>query len=170
MAQIDFASGRVEFMKALKTFTETAISELIMPVRMQKGDEEQSYRAADVYLMRLPDSTSATKKAPYVLHQLITAKDEQPSGQNPKASAVVRSICCVYSDDEQEGGLMLLNLMERIRIALLRTTIIGNRYQLDMEAGVECLVYPDDTAPYFVGEMVTNWKLPSIEREVRQWL
>jgi len=170
MAEIDFASGRVEFMVALKSFTQEAIKELIMPVRMQKGDTEQTYRAADVYLMRLPDSTSATKKAPYVLHQLITAKDEQPTGQKPRASAVVRSICCVYSADEQEGGLMLLNLMERMRIALLRTTIIGNRFQLDMEAGVECLVYPDDTAPYFVGEMVTNWRVPSIEREVRQWL
>jgi hypothetical protein len=170
MAEIEFASGRVEFMVALKAFTEDAIKELIMPVRMQKGDAEQSYRAADVFLMRLPDSTAATKKAPYVLHQLITAKDEQPTGQKPRASAVVRSICCVYSDDEQEGGLMLLNLMERLRIALLQTTIIGNRFQLDMEAGVECLVYPDDTAPYFVGEMVTNWRVPSIEREVRPWL
>ena len=82
----------------------------------------------------------------------------------------MRSICCVYNDDEQEGGLMLLNLMERIRIALLRTTIIGDRYQLDMEEGVEAMVYPDDTAPYFVGELVTNWQLPSIEREVRKWL
>ncbi len=170
MAQIEFASGRVEFMVALKAFTQEEIKELIMPVRVQKGDTEQTCRPADVYLMRLPDSTSATKKAPYVLHQLITAKDVQPSGQKLRASAVVRSICCVYNSDEQEGGLMLLNLMERMRIALLRTTIIGNRFQLDMEAGVECLVYPDDTAPYFVGEMVTNWKLPPIEREVRQWL
>lgn len=166
----NFDSGHVDLLYKLKAFTEAAISELIMPVRLQKGDKEEGYRAASVYLMRLPDSTSATKKAPYVLHQLITGKDEQPSGQKPKSSAVVRSICCVYSADEQEGGLMLLNLMERIRIALLRTTIIGGRYQLDMEAGVECLVYPDDTAPYFIGEMVTNWALPAIEREVRQWL
>lgn len=170
MAQIDFSSGRVEFLTALKAFTEDAISELIMPVRMQKGDSVQSYRAADVFLMRLPDSTSAAKKAPYVLHQMITTKDEQPSGQKPKGSAMVRSICCVYSTDEQEGGLMLLNLMERIRIALLRTTIIGNRFQLDTETGVECLIYPDDTAPYFIGEIVTYWRLPTIEREVRQWL
>jgi hypothetical protein len=170
MAQIDFAASHVEFMTALKTFTENAIKELIMPVRMQKGDEEQSYRAADVYLMRLPDSSAATKKAPYVLHQIITGRDNQPSGENVSATATVRSICCVYNNDEQEGGLMLLNLMDRIRIALLRTTIIGNRFRLDMESGVELLVYPDDTAPYFVGELVTYWKLPSIEREVRTWL
>lgn len=170
MSQIDFASGRVEFLEALRIFTQDAIKDLILPKRMQKGDEEQTFRPADVFLMRLPDTNAAQKKVPYVLHQLITTKDKQPSGQKPRASAVVRSVYCVYSADEQEGGLMLLNLMERMRIALLRTTIIGNRFQLDMEAGVECLVYPDDTAPYFVGEMVTNWKLPPIEREVRQWL
>lgn len=26
--------------------------------------------------------------------------------------------------------------------------------------------YPDDTAPYFVGEMISTWKLPPVEREV----
>ena len=168
--QFDSASGRVKLMEELKVFTESATKELILPVRMQKGDENPSYRAAHVFLMRLPDSSAATKKAPYILHQLITAKDEQSGGQNAKAGAVIRSIFCVYSDDEQEGGMMLLNLMERLRIALLRTTIIGNRFQLDMDAGVECLIYPDDTAPYFVGEMVTNWSVPAIEREVRKWL
>ncbi len=166
----NFDSGSVDLLNALKGFTENAVSDLIMPVRFQKGDEEEGSRAAKVYLMRLPDSAAATKKAPYVLHQIITTKDEQPSGQTVRATAVVRSICCVYNSDEQEGGLMLLNLMERIRIALLRTTIIGKRYQLDLKAGMERLIYPDDTAPYFIGEMVTNWTLPTVEREVRQCL
>lgn len=166
----DFTSGCVGLLEALKTFTENATADLIMPVRFQKGDEEEASRAAKVYLTRLPDSSAATKKAPYVLHQIITTRDEQPEGQTVRASAVVRSICCVYNNDEQEGGLMLLNLMERIRIPLLRATIIGNRYQLDLEAGLEKLVYPDDTAPYFIGEMVSTWKLPAVEREVRQWL
>ena len=82
------------------------------------------------------------------------------------SSAKVRSICCVYNDDEQEGGLMLLNLMERIRVALLRQVVIGEQFTLDLEAGLEVLVYPDDTAPYFVGEMISTWILPPVEREV----
>lgn len=40
---------------------------------------------------------------------------------------MVRSIFAVYNDDEQEGGLMLLNLMERLRIRLLREVVIGRR-------------------------------------------
>ena len=61
---------------------------------------------------------------------------------------------------------MLLNLMERIRVALLRQVVIGEQFTLDLEAGLEVLGYPDDTAPYFVGEMISTWILPPVEREV----
>lgn len=157
---------RITLLERLRDFTKEATAELMMPMRMQKGDAEQKYRPADVYLMRLPDGTSATKKAPYVLHQLITGKDQQPSGNRIESTAHIRSICCVYNDDEQEGGLMLLNLMERLRVALLKQVVIGNQFTLDLDAGLEVLIYPDDTAPYFVGEMISVWKLPAVEREV----
>lgn len=157
---------KVVLLERLTAFTKDSISELIMPVRKQKGDTEQEYRAADVYQMRLPDSTSATKKAPYIIHQLITGKDAQSPGDHTQSQATVRSIFCVYSDDEQEGGLYLLNLMERLRIDLLKSRVLGNQFILDLSNGLEALIYPDDTAPYFAGEMVSNWILPSIEREV----
>lgn len=157
---------RITLLERLRDLTKDVTADLIMPTRLQKGDTEQGFRPAAVYLMRLPDGTSATKRAPYVLHQLITGKDQQTQGQRVASSAKVRSICCVYNDDEQEGGLMLLNLMERLRVSLLRQVVIGEQFTLDLEAGLESLVYPDDTAPYFVGEMISTWKLPAVEREV----
>ena len=163
-------SSRVDLLERLKEVTQDAIKDLILPVRIQREGEDQSYRSADVYLMRLPESKSATKKAPYIIHQLITGRDMQEEGQRVTSTVQVRSIFCVYSDDEQEGGLMLLGLMERLRIKLLKQVVIGERYQLDLTQAAEALIYPDDTAPYFAGEMVTTWKIPSIEREVRQWL
>lgn len=163
-------SSRVDLLERLKEVTQDAIKDLILPVRIQREGEDQSYRSADVYLMRLPDSKSATKKAPYIIHQLITGRDMQEEGRRVTSTVQVRSIFCVYSDDEQEGGLMLLGLMERLRIKLLKQVVIGERYQLDLTQAAEVLIYPDDTAPYFAGEMVTTWKIPSIEREVRQWL
>lgn len=137
-----------------------------MPTKMQKGDTETSVRAADVYCMRLPDSSAATKKAPYILHQVVTGKDVQKAQQKPDAGTLVRSVFCVYCDDEEEGALMLLNLMERLRIELLKTVVIGRQFELNLTEGVETLVYIEDTAPYYAGEMVTTWKMPSIEREV----
>ena len=160
--------NRIEFLKVLKDFTEQAVKELIMPTRVQKASEEQAYRAPDVYLMRLPDSKSATKKAPYILHQLITGTDLQERGNDVESSVVVRTIFCAYSDDEQEGALMLLNMAERLRIALLKQCAVGDRNQfaLDLSQKVEFLAYPDDTAPYYAGEMITTWWMPPVKREM----
>ena len=79
----------------------------------------------------------------------------------------VRTLFCVYSEDEQEGGLNLLNLMERIRISLMENPILDRQFRLDDEGGIEQLVYPDDTAPFFLGEMMTVWKMPPVRREER---
>lgn len=160
----------ITLLEQLKALTLEAVKDIILPVRLQKGDTEQKSRAAKVYLMRLPDSKSATKKAPYIIHQIVTSKDTQPSGRNEFGKCTVRTVFCVYCEDEQEGALHLLNLIERLRIQLLKQIVIGGQFQLDLEAGVEFLVYPEDIAPYFAGEMSTTWKMPSIEREVRQWL
>ena len=166
----DFGSNRIDFLETLGAFSKEQVKDLIFPTQIQREGEEQQYRAADIYLMRLPNSKSAMKKAPYVLHQLITARDQQNPGERISSRAQVRSIFCVYDHDEQEGSLMLLNLAERLRIALLKTVVIGKRYQLDLQEGLELLIYPDDTAPFYAGEMVSTWNIPSIEREVRQWL
>lgn len=160
----------ITLLEQLKLFTDDAVKDILLPVRLQKGDTEQQRRSADVYLMRLPDSTAATKKAPYIIHQFVTSKDTQPAGRQESGSSVVRSVFCVYCDNEQEGALYLLNLMERLRIRLLQQVIIGQQYQLDLEAGVEMLIYPENSAPYYAGEMSTTWKMPSVEREWRQWL
>lgn len=157
---------RIALLEQLRDFTKAVTKDIIMPTMMDKGDEEKTERPAEVYLMRLPDSRAAKKKAPYILHQLITGKDEQRSGERAESRAMIRTIFCVYHDNEQEGSLALLNLMERLRIELLRKAVIGNQFQLDLDASLETLVYPDDTAPFFAGEIVSTWKLPAVEREV----
>jgi len=163
--------NRITLLEQLRDITKTATGDIILPVKEQKGDAEKITRAADIHLMRLPDSRAAQKKAPYIIHQLITGKDIQPQGEDESASAVVRSIFCVYNDDEEEGSLMLVNLMERLRIHLLKQVVIGDQFQLDLVAGLESIIYPEDTAPYYAGEMVSTWILPAIQREVRSpWL
>lgn len=159
---------RAILLDRLKEFTEQAISGLLLPTKQEKGEKEKELRPADVYKMRLPDSNSAKKKAPYIIHQIITGKDLQKSGNLCQSETTIRSIFCVYCDDEQEGSLLLLNLMERLRIELLKKVIIAGQFQLllDDDNGIEALIYPDDTAPYFAGEMVSRWRLPAVEREV----
>lgn len=158
---------KVILLEQLKAFTEDSVHDLLLPVAQQKEDKElPAPRAAEVFRARLPDSKAAKKKAPYILHQIITGKDAQAPGQQETAVATVRTIFCVYNADEQEGGLALLNLMERLRLDFLEKGVVGNQFVLDREAGLESLIYPEDSAPYYAGEMISTWKLPIIERKI----
>ena len=159
---------RNDLLDALTTFTVEVTKDMLLPVKVQSSAETE--RPAAIYKMRLPDSKSAGKKAPYILHQIITGKDVQNDGEPLVSTVAIRSIFCVYCDDEQEGSLKLLELMERVRIGLLRKVLLEHRFQVDTKAGLETLVYPDDTAPYFCGEMMSNWIIPAVEREVAKWL
>lgn len=115
--------NRIDLLQTLKAFSEAATGDILMPVSVQKGDTDQAERAAEVHLMRLPDSKSARKKAPYIIHQLITAKDQQNEGQWPEATAQVRSIFCVYHANEEEGAILLFDFskfFDRVSHALTK--------------------------------------------------
>ena len=158
------------FLDVFVDFTKDAIKDFLLPVSPRE-DEENKERIPDVYKMRLPDRSSATKKAPYILHQVVTTSDKQNSGSIPYATVTIRTVFCIYHPSEgNEGPLALLELIERLRIAVLKSVSIGKVYQLDREAGLESLIYPEDTAPYYVGEMISVWKVPHVLMEVMQWL
>ncbi len=156
----------VGLLEALKRFCEDKTSRLKLPAALQKGDESKTERAPEVHTMRLPSSTSAKKYAPYILIQFVNGVDKQEPGQKTDSASLIRFIFCVYSENEEDGSMMLLNLLETIRAALLKTVSIENRYQLDRSLGLESLFYHEDTAPYFAGELVGTFTYPPIEREV----
>lgn len=169
---------KVGLLYALKDFTTETVKGLLMPVKRQKQDErEPKRRTAEVHLARLPDMTSFEKKAPFILHQAVTGEDvmgnvNKGSGMQIRreliSTCVIRSVFCVYHPDEQEGGLALLNLMEEMRIALLMYPTLNGVFELDLKEGISQMVYPETgergTAPFYLGEMVTVWKLPPIKR------
>lgn len=130
-----------------------------------------------MFLARLPDMTSFEKKAPFILHQAVTGEDglknaNKGTGRESRlelqSSAVIRSVFCVYHPDEEEGGLALLNIMEEMRIALLMYPTLNKVFELDLKEGINQMVYPETgergTAPFYLGEMVTVWKLPPVTR------
>jgi len=155
----------VMLLEALKRRTETATAELLLPVKPTKKEQEPEIRAPMVYKTRLPDEKASNKYAPYVLHTVVNTSYTQEPGNLPEGLVNVRTLFCVYSEDEQEGGLNLLNLMERIRISLMAKPILDRQFALDHKGGIEQLVYPDDTAPFYLGEMMTVWKMPPVGRE-----
>ena len=158
----------VMLLEAIKLRTEAATSELFLPVKPTKEEPNPGIRVPTVYKARLPDEKASTKYAPYVLHTIInTSYKHEPGEPVLTGLANVRTLFCVYSPNEQEGGLHLLNLMERIRIDLMANPILEKQFKLDYDDGIEQLVYPDDTAPFYLGEMMTTWKMPPVRREER---
>ena len=147
---------RLNLLDALTSFTNEVMREILLPVRRQKGDEaEPAERPPLVYRQRLPDIKSATAKAPYILHQIVTAE--------------VRSLFCVYGEDDQEGALRLLTTVEHFRQELLMHGVIGKQFALDLSQKLSTLYYTDNTAPYFCAELVSVWKIPSVNREAFAW-
>lgn len=157
---------KVALLDALTQLIADCTKDVNLPCAVQKGDEAATSRAPDVYRMRLPDSSAAKKIVPYILIQIITGADKQPEGERVYSTATVRFVFAVYSDNEEEGALHLLNLMERVRRRLLEDIVVAGMFQLDLAEGLESLAYPDDTAPYYAGEMIGTFYLPPIPRRV----
>ena len=164
-----------DLLDALKAFIEKITKDLILevypivnrvptPNNEKKSGGKVTNRAAEVHIMRLPSKDAETSRIPYVLLQLLTGDDMQEQGQEADSSCKLRIICATYSADASKGSIDLLNLITRIRIGLLKQGVIGDVFTL--RKPLEWACYPDDTGCYYLGEMITNWGLPTVTREV----
>lgn len=156
----------LELLDALKAFIEENTKDILLPVRVDRKSGEAKERPAEVYKMRLPTKDAETKRIPYILLQYIKSTDTQTAGQPPESSCMVRIVAATYSEDGEEGAMCVLNLLTRIRVALLRDGVIAERFML--KPPVEMIVYPDSTPPYYLGEMMTEWRMPIVESEVQK--
>lgn len=152
----------VVLLEGLKEFIEECTKDILLQVRTKPTEESSvSRRAAEVHLMRLPDKSSETILIPYVLLQFIDGRDEDDA----ESTCRVRVIVATYSDDNGIGSMDVLNVLTKIRIDLLKKGVISNQFSI--KKPLEYIVYPEDTAPYFMGEMMTVWEIPEIMREVQ---
>lgn len=156
----------LELLDALKAFIEENTKDILLPVRVDRKSGEAKERPAEVYKMQLPTKDAETKRIPYVLLQYIKSTDTQTAGEPPESSCMVRIVAATYSEDGEEGAMCVLNLLTRIRIAFLRDGVIAERFML--KPPIEMIVYPDSTPPYYLGEMMTEWRMPIVESEVQK--
>lgn len=162
---------RVVLLEAIKVRQAEDLKDLLMPTKPQKTKESEE-RTVEIFTGHLPDLKSETDKAPYIINSVLTSNFFRNPGEEPQCLVTVRSVMCVYNPLKEEGTPMLLNLLERIRISYMRNPILDNTFELlfDESHAMQDLVYPDDTAPFFMADQITVWKLPPVEREVRPWL
>ncbi len=155
-----------ELLHSLKLLCEDAVKDMTLPTAIQKGDTKIQKRPLEIYEMRLTDSKSYKKLAPYEIIQVVNTNHLQKPGDVPRYFATIRFVFCTVSDDEQEGSLMLLDLMETVQMRLLKEVRVGNLFLLNVNEPLEMLVYTEDSAPFYGGEMVGTFVLPETEREV----
>lgn len=124
-------------------------------------------RAMTVFLQKLPDAQSATKKTPYALIQAVTGTDAQKAGQEISGTASVRMVFCVYDENAEMGSLKMLTAVERTRISFLRNPVIGKAFEVDLTQKIERMYYQDDTGSYHIGEIAAVFKMPPIQREIQ---
>ena len=151
-------------LERLKEFTEETTKDMILEVRVKSGETGPKERAAEVYTMRLPNKDAETKQIPYILLQFIKGADDQKEGEQPESECAVRFVFATYSEDGGKGAMDVLNLITSIRFAVIIKC--GIVQQFSIKSTILYIVYPDSTPPYFMGEMMTLWEMPTIQREV----
>ncbi len=150
----------------LQKFIEENTKDILLEVKVRTGPATEKQRAAKVYKMGLPEKDDTTQQIPYVLLKVLTGADKREERQQKSSEVRVRMIVATYSQDGEQGPLALLNVILRIRERLQKQHIIGGRFCLKYP--FEYIIYQDMEAPYYVGEIMTAWSIPTIEREVQK--
>lgn len=145
-----------KLLEDLKEFIEAATAELYLKEK-NRGGEAPNERPPKLFLMRVPTKKEMQEQAPYVLLQLITGS---PNATSDNGTAKVRIVCVTYSEDESEGALSVLELITRIYTKILEQRQVGKYFAIENK--LEYLIYSDDTAPYYIGELITEWETPTV--------
>lgn len=181
---------RWDFLDAMASWTEELYKDILLPKNADPEEIEgvdhdalfeedgSAMTHLSVYRMRLPDYDSVTSPAPYCLHQIVTGTDGYDENGRDVSTVLLRSVFCIYHPFTEdltlrydEGAERAVEIAERFRIAVLREGMIANRFVLNLRAGqLETLYYPDDMRPYYITEVASNWDIPGVRREFRQYL
>ena len=114
----------INLLEALKAELENITKDLMLEVKTKKG-EEKTIKSPAVYLGQLPSKAEATQYVPYILVKALTGQDSQTAGQMPESECKTRIIVVAYSENSSTGYMDVLNVIDRIRIGLLKERIIA---------------------------------------------
>lgn len=161
----------IDLLECLEKFVKEKTADIKLQVRVDRNNPNaEKEKTAEVFKMQLPKKEDATGAIPYILLQIVNGKDDKPKNDTVfESTCNVRMVFATYSEDGEQGAYDVLNLILRLRRELETVGIIGERYALQMP--FEYLIYTDQPAPYYLGEAMTTWSIPTIKREVEAiWL
>ncbi|MRN51988.1 hypothetical protein [Paenibacillus monticola] len=114
-----------------------------------------------VHLGALPSKTAATRDDP--VFPLIIIRPMEGDSDKDESRAQVKLLFGTQSEDDS-GFIDVLNLMERVRILLMRQRIIDKKFRIEPDWKWKFL--EDQPEPQWICQAVTTWTLPQIRQEV----
>lgn len=124
------------------------------------GELAGDFTEPPVYLYDLPHKTKGNQSVdepPYIVIRATSGSDD--------AEASMVKVALVFGVKDSELGIATLsNLMERVRIALLRTRLLGKQFTLQEPYQWE--IFDEQPQPIYEGIATTTWMLPTIRQEV----
>lgn len=105
----------------------------------------------------LPDTTID------LVYPVIMIRPAEGEGDSGQGKIQIKLQFGTHSEEET-GLIMLLNLMERVRILLLRQSVLEQRFSLD--ASWTWKLDEEHPSAVWRGELTTTWALPQIRQEV----
>lgn len=156
----------VILLERLEEFVKEATKDIVLQVRVDRNSKESKERSPYVYKMQLPKRDDGTQKVPYILLQVLTGKDDKREREPEESTCQVRIIVATYSEDGGVGAYDVLNVITRIRSELKKTRVLAGQFVLDNP--LEYIIYPENKDPYYIGEMITNWSMPTVKQEVEE--
>lgn len=138
---------------------DTLIAEL-RKMKLQKLDEEE-WKDYSIYKQNEPFKDEDDPDGDYII---VIIDDEDTDKEDGRWMVTIQMILQVVSDrPENDGEVMLANLMNQIDFRFRRKGIIGGRYEMQKEAYKR---FNKNCPPgYYQSAYITKWKMPEISME-----
>ena len=103
-------------------------------------------------------TTASEMPYPHIVPRFLKCDDASDGSK-----VTVRIYCGAYSEDVETGWRDLMNLMEMVRLALLKQRTIAKKYRLQLPLTTETT--EDQPYPEWVGYITAEYLLPLPEEE-----
>lgn len=155
----------IMLLDAIQDFLEDKLKNVQFLVKPDEDDDETpAVRGVRIFQQRMPNPDDPTPYIPCVLLQMMNGEDKRLEDGQEESRTVVRFIVTLYDPDPEEGAKALSNLISTMRYEMEQAGVVGGRYELMRPMQYQFIV--DNTLPYHLAEMMTEWRIPSVERVV----
>lgn len=135
----------------------------LFPQKRETTDDPEKTVPLNFYPQALPykEGYDFANYAPYISVQLHNGRQEE---ETEPADAIVLLNIGIYDDSEDnQGHVMVMNIIETIRQDLFKKRTLGGKYSIKLP--FEWELNDEDVWPYFIGSVETHWNMPIMQPE-----